>query len=67
MTSVYNIGCFFGALSTVFTGDWLGRPKVILLGSTVIAVGAIIQTACWSVPQVSVYVVGILAYVLKLL
>jgi MFS family permease len=56
MTSVYNIGCFFGALSTIFTGDWLGRPKVILLGSTVIAVGAIIQTACWSVPQVSAHV-----------
>jgi hypothetical protein len=52
MTSVYNIGCFFGALSTIVTGDWLGRPKQILLGSTVIAVGAIIQTACWSVPQV---------------
>lgn len=52
MTSVYNIGCFFGALSTIFTGDWLGRPRQILLGSTVIAIGAIIQTACWSVPQV---------------
>ena len=54
MTSVYNIGCFFGALSTVLTGDWLGRPRQILLGSTVIAIGAIIQTACWSVPQVVV-------------
>jgi MFS family permease len=66
MTSVYNIGCFFGALSTVFTGDWLGRPKVILLGSTVIAVGAIIQTACWSVPQVSLYIIGILVSLLTL-
>ncbi|KAM0709556.1 hypothetical protein Q7P35_003595 [Cladosporium inversicolor] len=54
MTSVYNIGCFFGALSTILTGDWLGRPRQILLGSTVIAIGAIIQTACWSVPQMMV-------------
>lgn len=52
MTSVYNIGCFFGALSTIVTGDMLGRPRQILLGSTVIAIGAVIQTACWSVPQV---------------
>ncbi|KAH7125257.1 general substrate transporter [Dendryphion nanum] len=54
MTSVYNIGCFFGALSTVWTGDMIGRPRQILLGSTVIAIGAVIQTACWSVPQMMV-------------
>jgi hypothetical protein len=52
MTSVYNLGCFAGALSTIFTGDWLGRPRQILLGSTIIAIGAVIQTASWSVPQV---------------
>lgn len=54
MTSVYNIGCFIGALSTIVTGDMLGRPRQILLGSSVIAVGAVIQTACWSVPQMYV-------------
>lgn len=54
MTSVYNIGCFIGALSTIITGDILGRPRQILLGSSVIAIGAIIQTACWSVPQMYV-------------
>ena len=52
MTSVYNLGCFAGALSTIFTGDWLGRPRQILLGSTIIAIGAVIQTASWGVPQV---------------
>ncbi|KAK6411273.1 hypothetical protein LTR95_018112 [Oleoguttula sp. CCFEE 5521] len=54
MTSIYNIGCFIGAMSTIFTGDWLGRPRQIMLGSTIIAIGAIIQTACWSVPQMYV-------------
>jgi len=53
MTSVYNLGCFAGALSTILTGDWLGRPRQILLGSTIIAIGAVIQTASWSVPQAS--------------
>ncbi|KAK4928031.1 hypothetical protein LTR49_005230 [Elasticomyces elasticus] len=54
MTSLYNIGCFFGAMSTLFTGDWLGRPRQILVGSTVIAIGAIIQTASWTVAQMIV-------------
>ncbi|ETI22302.1 hypothetical protein G647_06376 [Cladophialophora carrionii CBS 160.54] len=48
LTSVYNLGCFGGALSTLYTGDRLGRPRTILLGSSVIALGAIIQTACYS-------------------
>lgn len=41
-------------MSTIFTGDWLGRPRQILLGSTVIAVGAVIQTASYGVPQMMV-------------
>ncbi len=54
MTSLYNIGCFFGAMSTLFTGDWLGRPRQIILGSTVIAVGAVIQTSSSTVAQMIV-------------
>lgn len=41
-------------MSTIFTGDIFGRPKQILVGSTVIAVGAIIQTAAYGVPQMMV-------------
>ncbi|KAF2262282.1 sugar transporter STL1, partial [Lojkania enalia] len=54
MTSIYNIGCFIGAMSTIWTGDILGRPRQILIGSTVIAIGAIIQTASYGVPQMMV-------------
>ncbi|KAF2441498.1 sugar transporter STL1 [Karstenula rhodostoma CBS 690.94] len=54
MTSIYNIGCFLGAMSTIWTGDILGRPRQIILGSTVIGVGAIIQTASYGVPQMMV-------------
>ncbi|KAG0652492.1 Sugar transporter STL1 [Hyphodiscus hymeniophilus] len=54
LTSVYNLGCFFGALSTIWSGDILGRPKVILLGSTIIALGAVIQAASFSVAQMMV-------------
>jgi MFS family permease len=55
MTSIYNIGCFIGAMSTIWTGDILGRPRQIMLGSTVIGIGAIIQT-CSS--TVAVMMVG---------
>lgn len=54
MTSIYNIGCFLGAMSTIWTGDILGRPRQILLGSTVIAIGAIIQTCSWTVASMMV-------------
>ncbi|KAF2710604.1 sugar transporter STL1 [Pleomassaria siparia CBS 279.74] len=54
MTSIYNIGCFIGAMSTVWTGDILGRPRQIMLGSTIIAIGAIIQAASYGVPQMMV-------------
>lgn len=54
MTSIYNIGCFIGAMSTIWTGDILGRPRQIILGSTIIGIGAIIQTASYGVPQMMV-------------
>ncbi|ESZ98108.1 sugar transporter STL1 [Sclerotinia borealis F-4128] len=54
LTSVYNLGCFFGALSTIWSGDFLGRPRVILVGSTVIALDALIQARSYGVPQMMV-------------
>jgi MFS family permease len=54
MTSIYNIGCFIGAMSTVWTGDIFGRPRQIIIGSTVIAVGAIVQASSFSVAQMMV-------------
>lgn len=54
MTSVYNLGCFAGAMSTIWTGDIFGRPRQIIIGSAVIAIGAIIQTTSYSVAQMMV-------------
>jgi MFS family permease len=54
MTSIYNIGCFVGAMSTIITGDIFGRPRQIILGSTIIAVGAVIQSSAYGVPQMMV-------------
>ena len=39
----YNLGCFIGAILTMWIGDILGRRKMILLGSSIVVVGAILQ------------------------
>ncbi|KAI0805584.1 general substrate transporter [Xylaria sp. FL0064] len=43
VVSIYAVGCFFGALFILMTGDKLGRRKAIFLGATVMIVGVIIQ------------------------
>ena len=29
VTAIYDVGCFFGAISTILIGEWLGRKKTI--------------------------------------
>lgn len=41
-------------MSTIWTGDILGRPRQIILGSTIIGIGAIIQTCSWTVASMMV-------------
>ncbi|KAI9473461.1 MAG: general substrate transporter [Benjaminiella poitrasii] len=45
MVAIYEIGCMFGALATGKISDMIGRRNTIRLGSLVLIVGAIIQTA----------------------
>ncbi|CAG8973667.1 hypothetical protein HYALB_00002233, partial [Hymenoscyphus albidus] len=47
----YNIGCFLGAILTIFIGDILGRRKMIFLGSAIMVVGAALQTSAYSLPH----------------
>lgn len=54
VTAIYDIGCFFGAIFTMWCGDILGRKKTILVGTTIMAIGAILQIAAYSVPQMIV-------------
>ena len=51
VTALYDIGCFFGAIATIAIEDLLGRKKAILLGTTVMNVGAILQISAFSIPQ----------------
>lgn len=54
ITAIYDIGCFLGACSAFFIGDWLGRKKTILVGTTIMSVGAILQITAYSVAQMMI-------------
>jgi sugar porter (SP) family MFS transporter len=43
VTAVYELGCLFGAMFALFTGDWLGRRWMIISGATIMIIGVIIQ------------------------
>ena len=51
VTSLYDVGCFFGAISGFTLGERLGRKRAILLGTVVMMIGAVIQTTSFSVAQ----------------
>ncbi|GAM89376.1 hypothetical protein ANO11243_074130 [Dothideomycetidae sp. 11243] len=54
VTAIYDVGCFLGAIVAVVIGDRLGRKKSVLLGTTIMSVGAILQITAYSVPQMIV-------------
>ncbi|KAI0129745.1 general substrate transporter [Xylariales sp. AK1849] len=41
----YNLGCFIGAILTIFIGNPLGRRRMIMLGTSIMVVGAILQAS----------------------
>jgi MFS family permease len=51
VTAIYDVGCFFGAVAAMWLGEVLGRKKAILLGTTIMTVGAILQISAYSVAQ----------------
>lgn len=54
ITAIYDVGCFFGALVAFTIGERLGRKKTILIGTTIMAVGCILQTSAFSPAQMIV-------------
>lgn len=54
MASLYTIGAFVGSLCTMWSGDILGRPRQLVVGSLIVAVGAIIQSSAFTVSQMMV-------------
>ncbi|KAF4339601.1 hexose carrier [Fusarium beomiforme] len=51
ITAIYDIGCFFGAILAFTLGDRLGRKKSIILGTTIMSIGAILMASSFSLGQ----------------
>lgn len=47
----YTLGCFFGAVATIWLGNILGRRKTIFTGTCIMIVGATIQCSSYSLGQ----------------
>lgn len=47
----YNLGCFCGAILTIFVGNPLGRRKTIFCGCVTMATGALLQATAFSLPH----------------
>ncbi|KAK2461111.1 hypothetical protein APHAL10511_006890 [Amanita phalloides] len=54
IVSLYDIGCFFGAMSTFVIGEPLGRKKTFLIGVVIMSIGAILQISTFSLAQMIV-------------
>ncbi|KAF2471210.1 general substrate transporter [Lindgomyces ingoldianus] len=47
----YTLGCFFGAVATIWLGNLLGRKRTIMVGSSIMIAGAAIQASSFSLGQ----------------
>jgi hypothetical protein len=47
----YNLGCFLGAVFTIFVGNPLGRRRTIFVGSIIMTVGALLQCTSYNLTQ----------------
>lgn len=54
VTAIYDVGCFLGAIVAFTIGERLGRKKSIILGSTIMSIGVILQAASFSLGQMFV-------------
>ncbi|KAL7625342.1 hypothetical protein AAE478_004558 [Parahypoxylon ruwenzoriense] len=49
--AAYNLGCFVGAVTTIFISNPLGRRRMIMLGTAIMIVGAILQASATTLPH----------------
>lgn len=50
----YNLGCFLGAIISIFISDRLGRKRMIMLGTSIMVIGAILQASATTLPHLIV-------------
>ncbi|KAI0526266.1 general substrate transporter [Xylaria bambusicola] len=47
VTSIYDLGCLFGAIFILNVGDQLGRRRAIIAGGIIMIIGAVIQVTAY--------------------
>ncbi|KAI0914226.1 general substrate transporter [Ustulina deusta] len=50
----YNLGCFVGAIISIFISDKLGRKRMIILGTSIMIIGAALQASATTLPHLIV-------------
>ncbi|KAK8035651.1 Sugar transporter STL1 [Apiospora rasikravindrae] len=53
--AAYNLGCFLGAVITIWIGNPLGRRRMIMLGTAIMVIGAVLQASATTLPH---FIVG---------
>ncbi|ORY68943.1 and other transporter-domain-containing protein [Pseudomassariella vexata] len=51
VVSVYDLGCFFGAILTLAVGEKLGRRRMLMLFTVIMGIGIIVQTVSVNMNQ----------------
>lgn len=54
VTAIYDVGCFLGAILAFTLGERFGRKNSILWGTTIMALGTILQATSFSLPHIFV-------------
>ncbi|KAG7085499.1 hypothetical protein E1B28_003062 [Marasmius oreades] len=54
IVSLYDIGCFTGAMATFAFGERYGRKKTLLIGVIIMSIGAVLQTSAFTVAHMIV-------------
>lgn len=52
IVSMYDVGCFIGAMSTGSLSDRYGRERMLAIASVVFVIGAVLQAASYTVVQI---------------
>lgn len=54
VAAIYDVGCFLGAIAACIFGERLGRKKTVLIGTTIMTIGAILTASSYSLAQIFV-------------
>lgn len=52
VVSLYDIGCFIGAMSLGYLADPIGRERTLAVACVVFVIGAVLQVASYSITQI---------------